>query len=77
MPRPTKLVINTQTKEAEIVALTDEEIAENEVINAQEVAIREQMAIDIAAKEALKTSARAKLAAGEPLSAEEAELMIP
>lgn len=77
MPRPTKIVINSTTQEVEIVAMTDEEIAVEEQRKMQIAEAKSARDAELTRIEALKDSARAKLAAGEPLSAEEAELMIP
>jgi len=79
--RPTKLVVDCTLPEGhpdkvQIIPLTDEEIAEREAQAAQaeaEEAARQEAA---AAKEALKASAKAKLVAGESLTAEEAELLV-
>ena len=72
----TKIVVNCETGVTEEIELTSEEIAELE-------AAREQAELDRAAAEAeasrlaaLKTSAKAKLVAGEPLTTEEASLLI-
>ena len=73
---PTKLVVDVSTGEKTTVELTAEEIAEMEALaaaHAQELADREAAA---EALEALKTSARAKLVAGEPLTAEEAATIV-
>jgi hypothetical protein len=58
------------------VPLSQEEIEERELMAAQ--AAEEQAAREAAEaeREALKASARAKLVAGEPLSAEEASLLV-
>lgn len=72
----TKLVIYPNGEQA-ILPLSTEELAQREIdlaAYAERVAAEEAAAT---ALQALKDSARAKLAAGEPLSAEEAELMIP
>lgn len=72
----TKLVVDCSTGEAVEVALTAEEIAEQEA-RAEEFAAAE--AERLAAEEALaalKTSARAKLVAGEPLTEEEAATLV-
>jgi hypothetical protein len=79
--RPTRLVVDCSLPEGhpdkvQIIPLTDEEIAEREaqaIQAAEEQAAREAEA---AAKEALKASAKAKLVAGEPLTAEEAEVLV-
>jgi hypothetical protein len=73
---PMKLVVNCETGEQQYIPLSAEEIAE-----------REQMALDAAAAEearlaeearvaALKDSARAKLVAGQPLTEEEAATLV-
>ena len=71
-----KLVVDCSTGKQEYVALTPAEIAERDQIAAaaaEEQAAREA---EVAAKEALKESAKAKLIAGEPLSAEEAAVLV-
>jgi hypothetical protein len=60
---PTKLIINCETGEREIVELTPEEIAERELMQLQAVADQEQREADAAAKAAAKLSAETKLAA--------------
>jgi hypothetical protein len=59
---PTKLIINCETGEREIIPLTAEEIAERELMQLQAIAEQEQREADQAAKEAAKASAIAKLA---------------
>jgi hypothetical protein len=74
--RPTKLIVNCSTGERTVVPLTDEEIAEREAMAAQAEADRlaqEQAEADL---QALKDSAKAKLVAGEPLTAEEADTLV-
>jgi hypothetical protein len=72
----TKIVVNCETGVSEIVELTAEEIAQIEADQAQAV-IDEAARIDEANRiEALKVSARAKLVAGEVLTADEAALII-
>jgi hypothetical protein len=58
---PTKLVINCETGEREIIELTAEEIAERELMQLQAIADQEQREADQAAKEAAKASAVSKL----------------
>jgi len=72
-----KLIVDVQTGEQFLVPLTaaeiaqrDQDIAAFQEIEAERVAEEERI-------EALKVSARAKLAAGEPLTEEEAGVMIP
>jgi len=72
----TKVVVDCSTGEQTIVPLTAEEIAQRE---ADAAAFAESEAARVAAEEAkaaLKASAKAKLIAGEPLTAEEAEVLV-
>ena len=76
MPNPTKLVINCETGVQEEIELTDEEVAQRE---ADAAAFAEMKAAEEAAAEAktaLKASAKAKLIAGQPLTAEEADVLV-
>ena len=76
MSVPTKIVVNCETGETTELELTAEEIAQREsdaAAYAVEQAAREEEA---AAKAALKESAKAKLVAGTPLSAEEAAVLV-
>ena len=76
MPNPTKLVINCETGVQEEVELTDEEVAQRE---ADATAYAEMRAAEETAEEtrsALKASAKAKLIAGQPLTAEEADVLV-
>lgn len=73
---PTKVIIDCSTGERTIVPLTAEEIAEREAMAlaaAEEEAARQAEADRIAA---LKESAKAKLIAGEPLTADEASVLV-
>jgi len=72
----TKLIIDCSTGEESIVPLTEEEIAQRET---DRLAFEEAEAARVAAEEAteaLRQSAIAKLMAAEPLTAEEAALMV-
>ncbi len=72
----TKIVVDCATGSQTVVPLTAEEIAQREADAAAfavEQAAREEAE---AAKAALKASAKAKLIAGEPLTAEEAEVLV-
>jgi hypothetical protein len=60
---PTKLIINCETGEREIVELTAEEIAERELMQLQALAEQEQREAEKAAKQASKASAISKLSA--------------
>lgn len=71
-----KIVVDCSTGQQSIVPLTAEEIAQRE---ADAAAYAEAEAARVAAEEAktnLKNSAKAKLIAGEPLTAEEAEVLV-
>lgn len=72
----TKIVVNCETGVTEEIALTPAEIADLEAIQAQAQAEQEAREAEAARIEALKTSAKAKLVAGEKLTAEEAALII-
>ena len=56
--------------------LTDEEIAEREAMAVQAEADRLAQEQAEAERQALKDSAKAKLVAGEPLTAEEADTLV-
>jgi hypothetical protein len=74
--RPTRIEINCETGVESIIELTDEEIAQREASAlefAERVAEEEVKAEALAA---LKESAKAKLIAGEPLTAEEAATIV-
>lgn len=79
--RPTKLVVDCSLPEGhpdkvQVIPLTDEEIAEREILAAQAVA--DQLAREEAAEAlaALKASAKSKLIAGQPLTEEEASVLV-
>lgn len=72
----TKIVVNCETGVTEEIELTAEEIAELEAAQAQFLADQEAAEAETARLAALKVSAKAKLVAGEPLTAEEAALLI-
>ena len=72
----TKVVVDCSTGISEVVPLSAEEIAQRE---ADALAFAEAEAERVAAAEALatlKASAKAKLIAGEPLTAEEADTLV-
>jgi len=72
----TKVVVNCATGEQSVVPLTAEEIAQRE---ADAAAFAAEQAAREAAAEALanlKASAKAKLISGEPLTAEEADVLV-
>jgi hypothetical protein len=68
--------VNCETGEQEIVELTPAEIAELESVQAAAAAEFAEREAEVARIEALKVSARAKLVAGEVLTADEAALII-
>jgi hypothetical protein len=72
----TKIIVNCETGEQEIVELTPAEVAEVEAAQAAAVIERAAQEAEAARIEALKVSARAKLVAGETLTADEAALII-
>jgi hypothetical protein len=72
----TKVVVDCSTGETQVLPLTPEEIAQRE---ADALAFAEAEAERQAQAEALatlKASAKAKLIAGEPLTAEEADVLV-
>jgi hypothetical protein len=71
-----KVIVDCSTGETTVVPLTAEEIAELEAAAAQAEADRVAAQEAQEAREALKTSAKAKLIAGQPLTAEEAEVLV-
>ncbi len=71
-----KVVVDCSTGEHTIVPLTAEEIAQREADAAAFAEAEAARAAAEEAKAALKASAKAKLIAGEPLSAEEAEVLV-
>jgi uncharacterized coiled-coil DUF342 family protein len=76
MSNPTKLVINCATGTREEIPLTQGEIDERLAMSLQ-AEEDEAAALEAAeALEELKTSARSKLVAGEPLTQEEASTLI-
>ena len=72
----TKVIVDCSTGVQSIVPFTAEEIAQREIdMAAAEEARTAREAAD-AAKAALKESAKAKLIAGQPLTAEEAAVLV-
>ena len=77
MPKnPTKLVVDCSTGVTTEVELTDEEVAQNKADAITFAALEAERVAAEEAKTALKNSARAKLVAGEPLTEEEAALLV-
>ena len=76
MTTPNHIIINCETGEREIVPLTAEEIAIAEEAQVRWQEIMAEREAEAARISALKVSARAKLVAGEPLTAEEADTLV-
>jgi hypothetical protein len=72
----TKIIVNCETGVSEEVELTADEIAQLEIDQAEAQAEFAAQATESARIQALKVSARAKLVAGEVLTADEAALII-
>jgi hypothetical protein len=72
----TKIVVNCETGVTETIELTADEIAQLEADQAQAELDRAAAEAEASRLAALKTSAKAKLVAGEPLTTEEASLLI-
>lgn len=72
----TKIVVDCSTGESQEIPLTSTEIAELKAAQAQAQADREAQEAEAARVQALKDSAKAKLVAGQALTAEEAALLI-
>jgi len=76
MTRPTRLEINCETGVETVIELTDAEIAQMETDRlAFETRLAEEAAAE-EAKAALKASAKAKLVTGQPLTEEEAAVLV-
>ena len=71
-----KLVVDCATGKQEYVALTPAEIAERDQMAAAAAEEQANREAEAAEKAALKESAKTKLIAGEPLSAEEAAILV-
>jgi hypothetical protein len=76
MTRPTRIEVNCTTGVESIIELTDAEIAQRDADRA--AAEADQVAREAAATALadLKASAKAKLIAGTPLTAEEADTLV-
>ena len=72
----TKIVVNCETGEVQELELTAEEIAEREAMAAEFAAQEAQRQAELEAKETLRQSAISKLVAGQPLTEEEAALLV-
>lgn len=72
----TKIIVDCATGDVQELPLTEEEIAEREAMAAQAEADRLAREAEEQRIADLKASAKAKLIAGEPLTAEEAETIV-
>jgi hypothetical protein len=73
---PMKLVVDCATGTQQYVPLSAEEIAEREQMAIEASAAEEARLAEVARVDALKTSARAKLVSGDALTEEEAALLV-
>jgi hypothetical protein len=71
-----KILVNKENPNGIEVDLTAEELAQRETDNTNFETEKAQITADIQAKENLKASAKTKLMAGDPLTEEEADVMI-
>ena len=76
MSELTKVIIDCSTGQQTVVALTAQEIVERDQMAAAAAEEQEAREAAAAATAALKESAKAKLIAGEPLTAEEAAVLV-
>lgn len=74
--RLTRIELDCETGQETIIELTDQEISDLELAStiAEEERLRRESAAEALA--ALKASAKAKLIAGQPLTAEEADTLV-
>ena len=73
---PTRIEVDCATGEVREVTLTPQEIAQRDQDIAAALAEQSAREAAAAATAALKVSAKAKLVAGEPLTAEEAAVLV-
>ena len=73
---PKKLVVDLETGSQQYIDLTPAEIAQRDQDAAASAEAEATRQAETEAKEALKVSAKAKLVAGEPLTAEEAAVLV-
>ena len=74
--KPKKLVVDLATGKQEYIDLTPDEINERELAGIEAATRREEEEKAAAALAALKASAKAKLIAGQKLTAEEADVLV-
>jgi len=72
----TKIIVNCETGVTEEVELTPSEIAELEAAQAQSLLDQEAREDAAAARAAIKASAKTKLLAGQPLTEDEADVLL-
>jgi hypothetical protein len=73
---PKKLVVNVADGTSQYIDLTPEEIQQRELDAIAAATAKAEADAAAEVKEALKVSAKAKLVAGEPLTAEEAAVLV-
>ena len=73
---PTKIIVDCSTGEQRIVPLTAQEIAQRDQDAAAAADAQAAREAEATALAALKESAKAKLIAGQPLTAEEAAVLV-
>jgi hypothetical protein len=76
MPNPTKVIVDCSTGVSTEVELTDAEVAQREADAAAYATRKAEEDAAAEVKAALKASAKAKLIAGQPLTAEEADVLV-
>ena len=73
---PTRIEVDCSTGETKVIPLTPQEIAQRDQDAAAAAAATAAREAEAAEKAALKESAKAKLVAGEALTAEEAAVLV-
>jgi aconitase B len=76
MANPTRIEINCATGEVTEIELTDAEVAQRETDRIAYEAQKAEQEAAAATIAELKASAKAKLVAGQPLTAEEADTLV-
>jgi len=76
MTNPTRIEINCETGVESIIELTDAEVAQMEADRVAAAARKAEEDAAASALATLKASAKAKLIAGQPLTAEEADTLV-
>lgn len=71
-----KTVVDCSTGESQVLPLSPEEIAQYEIDVAASLQAQAEREAQAEALATLKASAKAKLTAGEPLTAEEADVLV-